>query len=197
ETSLHAELSWRYAGERVSFSATGFITSFQDYIFLAETADVEDGLPVFLWAQEDADFVGAEVEFSSTLGTVGAGDVDLSLFADIVSAELDDGGNLPRISPARLGGRLEYRSDWIIAGADLVQVFDQDDVAEFESQTDGYTMFNLDLAVTVARSSQVPVELFLRGTNLLDEEARRHVSFVKDLAPLPGRNFTLGLRGRF
>jgi len=39
--------------------------------------------------------------------------------------------------------------------------------------------------------------LSLRGTNLLDEEARRHTSFLKDVAPLPGRSATLTLRATF
>jgi iron complex outermembrane receptor protein len=37
----------------------------------------------------------------------------------------------------------------------------------------------------------------LRGANLTDEEARNHVSFLKDLAPLPGRDVRLGLRVAF
>jgi iron complex outermembrane receptor protein len=32
-------------------------------------------------------------------------------------------------------------------------------------------------------------EFIFRATNLTDEEARNHVSFLKDLAPLPGRDF--------
>jgi len=30
-------------------------------------------------------------------------------------------------------------------------------------------------------------DLLLKGTNLLDEEARQHTSYIKDLAPLAGR----------
>jgi iron complex outermembrane recepter protein len=37
----------------------------------------------------------------------------------------------------------------------------------------------------------------VRGSNLLDETARVHASFLKDLAPLPGRNFTAGVRYSF
>jgi iron complex outermembrane receptor protein len=41
------------------------------------------------------------------------------------------------------------------------------------------------------------LEAFLRGINLLDEEARNHVSFLKDIAPLGRRSAQLGLRGQF
>jgi iron complex outermembrane receptor protein len=33
--------------------------------------------------------------------------------------------------------------------------------------------------------------------NLSDEEARLHPSFLKDLAPLPGRNFRISVTGTF
>ena len=36
-----------------------------------------------------------------------------------------------------------------------------------------------------------------RGTNLANEDARRHTSFVKDLAPLPGISGLLGIRASY
>ena len=45
--------------------------------------------------------------------------------------------------------------------------------------------------------SSMELELFVNGSNLGDEEARKHTSFVKDVAPLPGRNYALGIRSRF
>ena len=41
------------------------------------------------------------------------------------------------------------------------------------------------------------VTLFVEGHNLTDTEAREHVSFLKDVAPLPGRNFRAGISYRF
>ena len=38
---------------------------------------------------------------------------------------------------------------------------------------------------------------YLKGQNLLDEEARDHSSFIKDLAPRVGRNFLAGIRYTF
>jgi iron complex outermembrane receptor protein len=34
-------------------------------------------------------------------------------------------------------------------------------------------------------------------TNILDEEARNHVSVIKDLAPLPGRSYSAGIQATF
>jgi iron complex outermembrane receptor protein len=41
------------------------------------------------------------------------------------------------------------------------------------------------------------VFLFVRGTNLLDEDARQHASPLKDIAPLAGRSWHIGARAEF
>ena len=43
----------------------------------------------------------------------------------------------------------------------------------------------------------VDLLLFAKMSNLLDEEARDAASFLKDIAPLPGRNFSGGIRATF
>ena len=41
------------------------------------------------------------------------------------------------------------------------------------------------------------VFVFVRGTNLTDEDARQHTSPLKDTMPLPGQSIQLGLRYDF
>jgi iron complex outermembrane receptor protein len=41
------------------------------------------------------------------------------------------------------------------------------------------------------------LDLVVRGTNLTDEEGRVHSSFLKDLVPLPGRDFRVNARLTF
>jgi iron complex outermembrane receptor protein len=41
------------------------------------------------------------------------------------------------------------------------------------------------------------VELYVRGTNLLNELAFAHTSFVKDQSPLRGRSVAFGMRHSF
>jgi iron complex outermembrane receptor protein len=40
-------------------------------------------------------------------------------------------------------------------------------------------------------------KIFLDGRNLTDAELREHASFLKDIAPLPGRSLRLGVGYRF
>ena len=41
------------------------------------------------------------------------------------------------------------------------------------------------------------VTAFVQGTNLLDSDIRAHTSFLKDVAPLMGRSFLVGVRATF
>jgi iron complex outermembrane receptor protein len=82
-------------------------------------------------------------------------------------------------------------------GLEAAEYDDQSDVAPFEEPTEGYTLVSADLSWTLAAGDVLDLSLFVRGSNLLDEEARRHTSLVKDSAPLPGRNIAFGVRAAF
>jgi iron complex outermembrane receptor protein len=57
-------------------------------------------------------------------------------------------------------------------------------------------MVNVDLSLRPTLAGR-EVLLFVRGSNLLDEEARRHTSALKDYAPLAGRAVSAGVRWTF
>ncbi len=71
---------------------------------------------------------------------------------------------------------------------------DQDNIAENELPTDSYTLLNASVSYSFDDSD---VFVYLRGTNLLDEDIRQHTSPLKDLAPQPGRSILAGLRWEF
>jgi iron complex outermembrane receptor protein len=73
----------------------------------------------------------------------------------------------------------------------------QDDVAAYETATPGYTLVDAHVAWHIDTKSGREIELFLDASNLTDQEARPHTSFLKDVVPLPGRNFVLGVRAFF
>ena len=75
-------------------------------------------------------------------------------------------------------------------------MFEQDQVAEFESKTDAYTLVDVNASYFM-QVQDIDTEFYLRGRNLTDEEARVHTSFLKNLAPLPGRSVEVGIRMRF
>jgi iron complex outermembrane receptor protein len=69
-------------------------------------------------------------------------------------------------------------------------------VAPFETPTAGYTFLNAMVGYRLF-FNPVILDVLLTGTNLTDAEARNNVSFLKDVAPLPGRNVSLGIRAAF
>jgi iron complex outermembrane receptor protein len=69
-------------------------------------------------------------------------------------------------------------------------------VAAVETVTESYNLASLSISRRFG-FGRSQLEAFARGTNLLDETARVHASFLKDVAPLPGRSLTAGLRLTF
>ena len=62
-----------------------------------------------------------------------------------------------------------------------MRVFKQDEIAAFERETPGYDMLNATLAYDLPLS--VESQIYVRATNLLDETALSHTSFLSTLAP--------------
>jgi iron complex outermembrane receptor protein len=126
-----------------------------------------------------------------------SGTLDLLLQASHVRAtDTSTGLPLPRIAPLRYGVGLDYRRDRLGARLDATIAEAQGRVAAGERPTDGYTLLNASVSYRLPAPG-ARLEAFLRGVNLLDEEARNHVSFLKDIAPMGRRSVQLGLRGQF
>ncbi|MDX1571770.1 MAG: TonB-dependent receptor [Xanthomonadales bacterium] len=197
EISTNFEITLRRHEGPLTGSLTVFRNDFSDFIFLSDAGQEEDGLPVRFWTQQDAEFTGLEGELRYAFGESDFGRFFARGFFDTVDAELDDGSNLPRIAPARIGAGLDWESGGWAASFNVVRYDDQHDIAEFEIPTDSYTMIDADLAYRLNGAGGVTWEIFARGRNLADQEARNHTSFLKDRAPLPGRNLVLGFRAYF
>ena len=105
--------------------------------------------------------------------------------------------DLPRTPPLRVGSRLGVKHGLWDAGIELRYAFKQNNVSDNETETDGYTQLNIDLSRRVEFKNNIAAVFFIRGENLLDEEIRYSTSYLKDEAPLPGINFTMGSRIEF
>ena len=119
-----------------------------------------------------------------------------TVFSDYVRAKLEDGGNLPRTPPLRLGTQFTYEDERVSAHFDITRYQTQEDVAANESTTSGYTLVDASVSYDLQMLNH-DVALYLKGTNLTDTEARVHSSFIKDIAPRAGRSFAVGIRGSF
>lgn len=197
ETSHHVDLGVRKTAGRHTWGVTAFLTSFTDFIFAQATGsdDPDSGLPIFVYQQQDADFHGVEAEYMTVLAEAARGEIDLRVYGDYTIGELGSGEDVPRMPPLRYGARIQYHNERLLAGLEATRYDDQTRTGAFETPTDGYAMVNADVGWAVTENHGL--HLFVRGTNLLDEDARRSTSLVKDVAPLPGRSLAVGFRASF
>ncbi|HEY7773978.1 MAG TPA: TonB-dependent receptor [Marinagarivorans sp.] len=153
----------------------------------------EDELPVYVFTSADAAFYGFEAQGIWQITPK----FKTTLFGDYVKAELKDSNEyLPRTPPLRYGARFDYAWNSLSANLSWSRYDEQKNTAALETSTGGYDW--LDAVVTW----DLPIgpgdmALFAKVENISDTEARVHSSFLKDIAPKPGRNFSLGLRGTF
>jgi iron complex outermembrane receptor protein len=68
-------------------------------------------------------------------------------------------------------------------------------VAPNELPTDGFMLLGADASWRLGVGSQGrQLLVYVRASNLLDEDARRHTSPLKEFAPLAGRSLGAGIR---
>lgn len=179
---LHIYHSW-YNGF-IDERATG-----ADYLYEGEE------FPIFQFVQTDARFYGFELEGAYALWESGDRKLSLEGAADFVHAQTDL-GPAARIPPYSVTGRLAWTSTPFDASIEVRHVGEQDRVANaYELPTDDYTLLNLAAAWRPLTDHNVTI--FAEARNLTNEEAREHVSFLKDIAPMAGRNLRVGVAYRF
>lgn len=190
ETARSADLTLRKTRGATTFTIGAYHQDFNNYIF-AETLDRFEDFRLVRYTGVDATFTGVDGEVRHQITPNFA----LGAFGDYVRAKIKDGGgNLPRIPAGRLGARVD--GDWgpLSADVEYYHIFDQNRIADYETETPGYDIVNATLAYHVDLGTRARTELFVRGTNLTNELAFNHASFIKDASPLRGRNVVFGLR---
>jgi iron complex outermembrane receptor protein len=193
------ELSLRHQTRTGQGRVSAFVQDFNRFVALTPTGttDVDSGLPIFNYRAVDARLFGAEIEYRQRLPwSLEKGTFELRVAFDWVRGlNRTDSSNLPRITPVRETLSLNYRrTDWS-ADIEVQRSEAQGLVAPGELPTDAFTLLNLGFEIPI-QSELGSFSVLGRFNNVLDVEARNHVSFVKDIAPLPGRNFVIGLQAR-
>ncbi|MDO6465414.1 TonB-dependent receptor [Pseudoalteromonas carrageenovora] len=217
EVSNNLDLTYRYTGDTWNANVSIFNNDISDYVFESftdlvisdgafissvdyenqvavsgEPDDEADGLPVVLFAQQDARLYGYEAQVDWHLND----DWRLEVFTDYTRAKLDSGGNVPRIPPMRVGSSVHYEYGNWHTEVEVIRNAKQDKIADNETSTKGYTMLSASANYYLGLGD-VDMTIYIKGDNLTDQEGRVHSSYLKDEAPLPGRSVSLGVRARF
>jgi iron complex outermembrane receptor protein len=190
ETSHNIDVTLRKHAGDTTFSVSAFHNRVNNYIY-ARTLDQYEDFRLIEYAQQDAEFTGIEGELNHQFSKVWSA----GIFGDYVRGKLTSGnGNLPRIPAARVGVRANAHWQAWAAGIEYARVLRQSHNAAYESSTAGYDMLDAMVSYRAQWNQDVSYEVYLRGTNLLDQLAYNHASFLATSAPLAGRSVLLGAR---
>jgi iron complex outermembrane receptor protein len=161
---------------------------------LGDHHDHSEGLPVLVNQQRDVELFGYEISGAWRLNS----NWEVSGFADYIRARsLDGDGNLPRIPAQRIGTDVRYQASNWEAKLGYTYYFKQQRIAANETVTDSFGLLNAQLNLFPQVVNDLGMSIYIKGENLTNELGLVHSSFLKNDAPIRGRNFSIGLRGEF
>lgn len=221
ERSTNIDLGVQYSAEALQLKVSTYRNRFNSFIYGQLTDANGDGVPDrtnntgaiqndaanpgagdlkrLEYNQAKALFRGIELEAqwrpkASNFGFRG--------FADLARGTLEGAaqGTVPRMSPTRISALVDYKNtveNGIVSGyLQAMRVQGVSRLAAQETATNGYTLVNSELAYKLNSSANSPT-VYLQGRNLLNQVVRLHTSYIKDVAPMPGRTLIIGVRGQF
>ena len=207
EKSTNLDFSFRRFSGDFGYTVNFFYNDIKNFYYQQNTGlvyDEEDGLEsaigahddavaVYQFASKDAELYGVEFDVHYQIDP----NAMVKVFGDSTRAKLkDDEGNLPRIPANKLGSELQYNLGDLQLTLTGTHYFEQDNISAYETKTDGYTIVDAQANYQLSLGA-IDTQLYLNVDNITDELGFVHSSFIKDKAPLPGRNFRFGIRGYF
>ncbi len=191
------ELSLRHKTQTGEGRISTFLQDYSRFIAVLPTSEIDEEthLPVFQYSPIRARLYGAEFEYRQQLPwRLASGFFELDGKIDLVRGlNRSNSTHLSRIPPMRESLAVNYRVNALSTMVEYQRSEAQGLVAKNEITTDAYQWVNL--------GAETPVNTFFgvlhfqaKVNNLFNVEARNHVSFLKDRAPLPGRNFVLSVQ---
>lgn len=191
ETSNNLELGLHYEGDKLDYHVHVYHNWFDDYIY-GETVAQNGNLRGVHYTQDKARFYGTEAQAGYQINDM----YKLSVFGDYVRGKIE-AENAPRVPAGRLGTKVEadFADGW--SGlAEYYHVFNQDKIASYEDETQGYNMVNVGLSYANSLADNNAYRVYFKANNLLDDQVYSHTSFLSNI-PQVGRNFTVGVQYDF
>ncbi|WP_436913138.1 zinc piracy TonB-dependent receptor ZnuD [Acinetobacter schindleri] len=191
ETSNNLELGLHYEGDKLDYHVHVYHNWFDDYIY-GETVAQKGNLRGVQYTQDKARFYGTEAQAGYQINDM----YKLSVFGDYVRGKIE-GKNAPRVPAGRLGTKVEadFADGWT-GLAEYYHVFNQDMIASYEDETQGYNMVNVGLSYANTIADKNAYRVYFKANNLLDDQVYSHTSFLSNI-PQVGRNFTVGVQYDF
>ena len=187
EKSNNLELGLHYEKDQLDYHIHVYHNWFDNYIY-GTTTDSHKDFRLVDYTQDKAKFYGAEAQ----VGYAFNDQYKMSVFGDYVRGKIEN-ENAPRIPSGRLGTKFEadFADGWS-GSAEYYHVFNQDNIASYETETQGYNMVNVGVSYTGQINDRNDYRVFLNANNLLDDQVYSHASFLSNI-PQMGRNFSVGI----
>jgi iron complex outermembrane receptor protein/hemoglobin/transferrin/lactoferrin receptor protein len=222
ERSYSADLSFRVRRDRVTAEVTGYVNAINNYIYLRNTGETNEGsgLPVFAAGQTDAVIPGIEATVETSVQPwlqIGGSTAILDGTGDNLGADGGD-GELPLLPSNTVSGFVR----WVPVDTDrlrnshleveLKHAFDKDAAGRFEpfaqfdagfgppfgtASTQAYNVVNVEAQTTLRLGLGAPLTLTVGVDNLLDETYRDFLDTYKGYALSPGRDVQFSLSTSF
>jgi iron complex outermembrane receptor protein len=206
ETANTYELEGGINYKGLRLATTYYRTNFKNYMYLAHTGfSRAGGFLVKEWRASDTRITGWEAELSYKSSWGKGGTWGLASFFDLVKNEntSDDhlrrwaeGDFMPNLPTSRYGVSTAVGINKIDLNISFDRYLEQRNLGKNINPEPPMPAYSL-LAAKFAYKTTVKklgIEYYVFGNNLLHVEARPQNSFLKYLAPLPGRNISLGIK---
>ena len=147
--------------------------------------------------QAGAVFRGYESKLIFSLSKNPDGLIDLTLFSDYTRGKFMNGGDVPRMPPLRFGFQLDYTRHQLTSNLRLTRGETQSHPGLNETPTNSYVLLNLGMQYKVKTFQGAEMILFAKANNLLNENIRNSVSYLRNFSPEQGRSAQVGIRITF
>jgi iron complex outermembrane receptor protein len=201
EKSINFDASLNYKqNKNSSYQINSFFYNFSSYIFQNPVANLTDPYhhsEVWKTKSKKAKLYGLALKYI----------YDTFLFKmslkqtfgfEAIQGVFTAGGNIPRISPYRLYSETKLNTQNDIETILQLKYFDKSrNLAENESFTPEYFLLNFSINKIIKSSKSGELNLYFKGDNLLNQQGYNHISFLKETAPIAGRQLSLGVKYNF
>lgn len=198
EESKNIDLEFKYDYKNSSSKIAVFYYDFDNYIFQKPNENLKDPFhnsEVWQMQGKKASLKGLALK-QSIKSNISNHSFINSLSYEFIKAKLDDGENIPRISPAKIILESDYKYKKYKTNLKYKYVFKSKDKAKNETSTPSYSWLSF-LVSYENKNNLGKYEIYLKGENITNELAYNHISFLKQNAPLNGRQISLGIKYEF
>jgi iron complex outermembrane receptor protein len=204
ERSLNLDLDLLYSVNPFTTAVSLFYYHFFNYIYQDPVVDA-NGVQAHdpfhqseVWQMKGvpARVYGAALKEQYTK-EMNANRFDFAFTAEAIRAQLLSGGNLPRIPTFNSSMSLDYSYKKSYKSRIAYKYVDKNRFkAKNETDTPGYGWLSAYVSYE-SKNRYFDWSVYLKGENLTNEIAYNNLSFLKETAPLPGRQVSIGFYAKF